>query len=289
MTGEWMKISVLASGSSGNTLVVSSDSDSLLVDAGMSARRVETALGEVGVDVGRLSAVLVTHEHSDHISGLGPVARRFGLPVVATRRTHEVLRTRVGGTIDAVVMESGTSQRIGDLTVSAFSVSHDCADPVGYTITDGDHRVAIVTDLGTVGRSVRHHLSRADCVVLEFNHDERMLLEGDYPWSLKQRIMANTGHLSNAAAADELVALADGPLSVLILAHLSRDNNTPRLAFETAVGVLEKAGRSDVQVLLAGSEETLGPVDLGNGAYGRSRGGGVRQTRAKGMTTACTE
>ena len=284
-----MDISVLASGSSGNSLVVSSGSDALLVDAGLSARRLQSALDEVGMNAEHLSGILVTHEHSDHVSGLGPVARRFGLPVFATLRTHEALKSRIGDGIDAVVIESGMSHRVGSLTASAFSVSHDCVDPVGYTIADGSHRVAIATDLGVVGRSVRHHLSEADCVVLEFNHDERMLLDGSYPWALKQRIMANTGHLSNAAAARELAALARGPLSVLILAHLSNDNNTPRLAFETAVGVLEKAGRSDIHVLLAGKGEALGPVNLGNGTYGRDRRGSAGRVSSKEMTTTCTE
>ena len=276
-----MKVAVLASGSSGNAIWVSSGSTGVLIDAGVSARRVASAAEGLGLDTGILEAVLVTHEHSDHVSGLGPVSRRFDLPVYATSGTHRAMDRRLGKCRERAVVEPGTEFRVGDLAVSPFSVSHDCAEPVGYTVTDGRDRVAIATDLGVVTHPVRQHLSEADCVVLEFNHDERMLRDGGYPWRLKQRIASRSGHLSNEAAARELVTLIDGPISFLVLAHLSRENNTPSLAMETASEALERAGRSDVRVLLADQEQATGPICLGSDA-------GAGGAKATGVQVTCT-
>jgi phosphoribosyl 1,2-cyclic phosphodiesterase len=257
-----MRVAVLASGSSGNAIVVESNGTAVLVDAGISGKRVTAAMDSAGLATESLSAVLVTHEHSDHIGGLGPVARRFGLPVYATSGTHEAIDGRVGTCPDRAVIEAGRRFEIGDLEVAPFSVSHDCADPVGYSITDGASRVAIATDLGVVGRSVRRHLEMADCVILEFNHDEHMLVDGTYPWPLKRRIMSNVGHLSNVTAARELMRLADGPMSTLVLAHLSQENNTPELAAESAADVLDRTGRADVAVHVASQNDPLGPIEI---------------------------
>ena len=258
-----MKVAVLASGSSGNAIWVSGASTAVLIDAGVSGRRVSASTEELGLDTSQLAAVLVTHEHSDHVSGLGPVTRKFDVPACATAGTHAAIDRRLGKCPGRTVVEAGTDFEVGGLLVSPFAVSHDCAEPVGYAVTDGRTRVVVATDLGVVSRPVRHRISEADCVVLEFNHDERMLIDGAYPWSLKQRIMSNEGHLSNDAAARELVSLADGPLSALVLAHLSRENNAPELALATARAALERAGRADVGVYLADQDRALGPVCLG--------------------------
>ncbi len=277
-----MQITVLASGSSGNALIVSSAETSLIVDAGISARRVADSIAGSGIASATLAAVLVTHEHSDHISGLGPIARRFDLPVLASEGTHASLDGRLGTCRERVVVGAGRRLTVGDLAVTPFSVSHDSAEPVGYSITDGRHRVAIATDLGVVGRSVRHHLELADCVVFEFNHDERMLIDGSYPWPLKRRIMSNIGHLSNGTAARELERLAEGPMSTLILAHLSRENNEPGLALEAASEVLGRAGRADVSVHVAPQSEWLGPIEIGRGRTTRSTG------EREGVPAGCT-
>jgi phosphoribosyl 1,2-cyclic phosphodiesterase len=276
-----MKVAVLASGSSGNAIWVSGGSTAVLVDAGVSGRRVAAAAAELGLDTSELAAVLVTHEHSDHVSGLGPVTRRFGVPACATAGTHAVIDTRLGKCPGRTVVEAGTDLEIGSLRISPFAVSHDCVDPVGYAITDGRTRAVIATDLGVVSHPVRHRIGEADCVVLEFNHDERMLMDGDYPWFLKQRIMSNEGHLSNEAAARELVSLADGPVAALILAHLSRENNTPELALATAREALERAGRADVDVYLSNQERALGPVCLGDDEQ-------PTDTAVTGASSSCT-
>jgi phosphoribosyl 1,2-cyclic phosphodiesterase len=276
-----VKVAVLASGSSGNAIWVSSGSTALLIDAGVSGRRIARTAEELGLDTSGLAAVLVTHEHSDHVSGLGPVTRRFDVPAVATAGTHAAIDRRLGKCPGRTVVEPGTDIEIGGLLVSPFAVSHDCAEPVGYTVTDGSTRVVVATDLGVVSRPVRRWMSEADCVVLEFNHDERMLRAGDYPWFLKQRIAGSEGHLSNVAAARELVPLADGPLSELILAHLSRENNTPDLALATAREALERAGRADVGVHLTNQEQPLGPVCLG-------ADGKTTNTTLTGVAASCT-
>jgi len=257
-----MRLTVLASGSSGNAFLVSTDTTSILLDAGISAKRTACAIADVGVDTSDLAAVFVTHEHSDHISGVGPVARRFDLPVHATRGTLRAINRRAGDGFRRVPIAAGEPLSLGDIAVSPFSTSHDCADPVGYSFEADGSRLVVATDLGVVGSTVRDQMARADCIVLEFNHDERMLVDGPYPWPLKQRIMSNVGHLSNETAARELMRTADHPLSTVVLAHLSKENNRPRLAYEAAAAALEAAGRADVAVLLASQSEPLGPVEV---------------------------
>ncbi len=277
-----MKVAVLASGSSGNAIWVSSGSTAVLIDAGVSGRRISQAAEGLGLDTAQLSAVLVTHEHSDHVSGLGPVTRKFDVPACATAGTHAAIDRRLGKCPGRTIVEAGTDFEIGDFLVSPFAVSHDCAEPVGYSLSDGRTVVAVATDLGVVSHPVRHRIGRADCVVLEFNHDERMLLDGGYPWFLKQRIMSNEGHLSNEAAARELVSLADCPMSTLVLAHLSRENNTPGLALATARDALERAGRADVAIHLAQQDRATGPVCLGEDAQS------ANATTSTGVQPSCT-
>jgi phosphoribosyl 1,2-cyclic phosphodiesterase len=277
-----LRVSILASGSSGNAILVSSSETHVLVDAGISARRTAAGLGAAGVDPDVLSAVLVTHEHSDHVCGLGPVARRFGAPVYATTGTHGAVERRAGRIPSRVFIEAGRDLSIGDLTVHPFVTSHDCVDPVGFSISDGASRVTIATDLGVVGNAVRRNLEAADCIVLEFNHDEEMLAQGPYPWSLKKRIMSNVGHLSNAAAAAEVSILREAPVSDLVLAHLSDENNVPELALASAREALARAGRGDVAVHVSPQESPLGTIEV------RSRARGAQPPDSKGVAASCT-
>jgi phosphoribosyl 1,2-cyclic phosphodiesterase len=276
-----MKVAVLASGSSGNAIWVSAGSTAVLIDAGISGRRIARETAQLGLDADSLEAVLVTHEHNDHVSGLGPVARRFEAWAYASAGTHAAIDRRLGKCPGRVVVEAGTEFEIGDLRISPFAVSHDCEEPIGYALTDGRTRVVVATDLGVVGHPVRERMREADCVVLEFNHDERMLLDGSYPWFLQQRIMGVEGHLSNNAAAREIERLADRPLSDIILAHLSRENNTPKIALETASRALESVGRTDVRIHLAEQTRPTGPVCLGDDA----RAG---ETDTTGVLASCT-
>lgn len=280
-----MRIALLASGSSGNSLLVQSGSTSVLVDAGVSARRLSQAARAAGAELHSLSAVLVTHGHADHVSGLQALPKACAAPVYSTPGTLREIDRYLTGDRTAVAVAAGRPFDVGELVVSPFDVSHDAAEPVGFSISDGVHCVTVATDLGTVSDEVREHLAAADCVVLECNHDERMLLDGPYPWHLKQRILGDTGHLSNAAASREIERMGLGPLSVLILAHLSRRNNTPDLALEAAAGALERAGRTDVAVLVGDQFEVVGPIDAAvagrPGAALAARGTGRRCTESR--------
>lgn len=260
--GTQMRITLLASGSSGNSLLVHSGSTRVLVDAGISARRLTRAVRAAGAEPRAVSGVLVTHGHSDHVSGLPALGAHGDIPVYATPGTLDEIGRFMTGGCRAVPVSPGAAFDVGDLSVTAFGVSHDAAEPVGFTVSDGACRVTVATDLGTVGDEVREHLMVADCAVLEFNHDERMLLDGPYPWHLKQRILADTGHLSNGAASREIERMAGGPLSALVLAHLSRRNNTPDLALGAAAEALARAGRDDVSVYVGAPSDAVGPIEV---------------------------
>jgi phosphoribosyl 1,2-cyclic phosphodiesterase len=257
-----VKIAVLASGSAGNALLVSSDTTRVLVDAGLSARRTLSCLEGIDVDPCSVDAVLITHEHRDHVGGLGPLVRKLDLPIYGTAGTLGAVRELLGPGAVGTPVEAGRSFRIGSLSVSPFSVSHDCVDPVCYSIGSRTHRAVIATDLGALGKVARYHLSRADCVVLEFNHDEGMLIDGSYPWSLKRRIMSRVGHLSNEVAAREVERLAGGRMSLLVLAHLSRENNTQELAMSAASSALGRAERDDVRVAVSHQDRPIGPFEI---------------------------
>ncbi len=257
-----MTIAVLASGSSGNALVVSAGGTHLVVDAGVSARRLVGGLDDLGIATDDVAAVLVTHEHHDHVSGVGPVSRRLGVPVVATRGTHRALHSRLGRECIGVTVTAGSPLGLAGLEVRAFSTSHDCSEPVGYTVSDGATTLAVATDLGVMTPHVHERLAAADCVVLESNHDEKMLVDGRYPWHLKRRIMGRLGHLSNAAAAAELRSLAGSRLSLVILAHLSDENNDPSLAADVALEALEDGGLPDVGLHVASQRSMLGPLEI---------------------------
>ena len=257
-----MTIAVLASGSSGNAMVLSSGGTNLVIDAGIPARRLVAGLEELSIAGNDVSAVLVTHEHHDHVCGLGPISRRLGSPVVATRGTHRAVSSRLGAGGIGVTIAGGDTFAVGGLSVEAFATSHDCSEPVGFTISDGDTTVAVATDLGVVSAEVHERLARADAIVFESNHDEQMLVDGTYPWHLKRRILGRLGHLSNKAAADELAALSGTGLSLVVLAHLSKQNNDPGLAAETAAQALEQAGLGDVALHVARPASLVGPFEV---------------------------
>jgi phosphoribosyl 1,2-cyclic phosphodiesterase len=227
-----LRVTVLGSGSSGNCSVVESASTRLLVDAGFSARQIVARLDRAGIDPASLSGILVTHEHIDHVQGLEVFSRRFRLPVYANR-----------GTADAVgfapepgwrIVATGATFALGDIEVTSFSIPHDAADPVGYTLAADGATLAFATDLGYATRLVQERLRPAHTILLESNHDERMLQDdARRPWHTKQRILSRHGHLSNQAAAKVVAELLGGNLRRVVLGHLSRDCNRPDLALST--------------------------------------------------------
>ncbi len=224
-----MRVCLLASGSRGNATLIEADGCRLLIDAGLSAREIDRRLREIDLCADDLDALLITHEHHDHVSGAGPLARRHKIPVYIVPETAAAIK-RLGSIADLRYFSAGDSFTLGTLEVSSFSTTHDAVDPVGFVIDSAEGRIGFATDLGLPTRLVANCLEGSRILVLETNHDEQMLLDGPYPWPLKQRIQGRLGHLSNRDAAGLLQQLAWEGLEAVFLAHLSDENNHPELA-----------------------------------------------------------
>ena len=244
-----MKICLLASGSKGNSILVESGKTRLLIDAGLSARELRKRLDSLGVEAESLDALLITHEHGDHVRGLGPLVRQLDLPVYLQTDLARKLPD-VGKPECVREFVDGEEFTIKDLTIRPFAVTHDCLAPVGFTLDGELGKVGVATDLGVVTRLVTECLQDCRALVLETNHDEELLRDGPYPWKLKQRVRSNHGHLSNNAAGNLLQSLLWSGLETVFLGHLSETNNRPDLAVETVSAVLERQNICEPQVLL---------------------------------------
>jgi phosphoribosyl 1,2-cyclic phosphodiesterase len=225
-----LSVCILASGSKGNAVFVSGGSASILIDAGLSGIEIERRLKSRGLDPKNLDAILVSHEHSDHIQGVGVLSRRYQLPVYISTKTQNAASSQLGDLYDSKTIECGSTFAINGLSIHPFSISHDAADPCGFTICQNQTKIGIATDLGIATAMVKEHLKECSLLILEANHDEEMLINGPYPWPIKQRIKSRTGHLSNAASKTLLKDLQHDCLKHVMLAHLSETNNTPQKA-----------------------------------------------------------
>ena len=255
----------LASGSSGNAALVSCGQTHILLDAGISARRITTALRGLGVEPKELSGVLITHEHTDHISGLATLTKQLGLPVYATAPTLDALARKVPAIPQNRLgrfFAPGEAFPLGELWIQPFATSHDAACSVGYAITGEDSRLVLCTDLGYISPEVERAVAGCDLLVCEANHDEEWVRTGPYPYYLKQRVLGRRGHLSNEAGA-ELAALAvESGTRQVALAHLSAENNTPSRARQTVCRRLSTMGcdpERDIALWVAPRSE-MGPV-----------------------------
>ena len=243
-----LAICSIASGSSGNCYVVMSGNTVLLVDAGISARRIRSGLAALNLVSEDVDGILITHEHSDHIKGLRVITKATEATVYANENTFCGMNI-VFPEEKRCCFTTGDCFTIGDIDVRTFPVSHDSGDPVGYSFESGGHRIAIVTDTGIVTEPLLKEMRAAEILVLESNHDESILRMGKYPWFLKQRILGNRGHLSNVAAAEALASVLDDDAQcgdikarMILLAHLSRENNFPEMAVATMENVLGERG-----------------------------------------------
>ena len=234
-----MRLWVLGSGSKGNALLVECADTRVLIDAGFSARRLAERLRGIGVTPESIDALVLTHEHSDHVAGVETAVKRWRWPVYGTAGTLAALARRPAS---ATPVRAGQSLTIGTLTLEPVRTSHDAAEPVGYVATSScsGMRAAVVTDLGVVTPEVAAAVQRADVLVLESNHDEVMLRDGPYPWHLKRRVASEHGHLSNAAAGRLASDTVHRGLQQLVLAHLSETNNTPAVALEAMAASIRK-------------------------------------------------
>lgn len=241
------KICQLFSGSSGNSTYIGCAGGGILIDIGVSAKRITEALAMISVPPERIHAVFLTHEHRDHIAGLRVFASRHHIPVFGSEGTMTALEQagEITAGMDAYILDM-PQIAIGDFSVSCFTTSHDSADSCGYRVELADGRkVAVCTDLGFVSQGVRQGIAGCDAVVMESNHDIDMLKTGSYPYYLKERILSRRGHLSNDACAAELPRLVEQGTTRLILSHLSRENNLPALAGRTARGILKEYGMQE--------------------------------------------
>lgn len=238
------RFSVLASGSSGNAFYIESAQERLLIDAGLSGKQIDRLLGEVGVDPTTLTGILVTHEHSDHIKGLGIIARKYNLPIYANEKTWKAMDKAIGKiTLDQKFhFDMETVKTFGDIEVESFGVSHDAAEPMFYTFRHQDKKVALVTDLGYVSERIKKTVEDANAYIFEANHDVSMLRMGRYPWSVKRRILGDSGHVSNEDCGLALTDIIGNQTKRIYLAHLSQDNNMKDLARMSVDNVLQERG-----------------------------------------------
>ena len=261
----------LFSGSSGNSIYIACGGAKILVDAGMSAARIEAHLREIGVDIRDIDAILVTHEHVDHVRGLGVLSRKYGLPIYANEGTWDGILLRESGIPLTCVRAfyTGEDFYIGDLNVHPFAIPHDANEPVGYSFACQGLRFAVATDLGHMCDSWMDAITGCQALVLEANHDVEMVNRGPYPSHLKRRILGKKGHLNNEDCAKALLSLVKSGTQAVFLSHLSQDNNLPELAYNTVCEALYEAGYdvgTDVRVSVSRRDKVSDMLVLEGGA-----------------------
>jgi phosphoribosyl 1,2-cyclic phosphodiesterase len=257
-----MRFSVIASGSGGNACYVETDHSRVMIDAGLSCRELLRRLDHIGVDGSRLDALFITHEHTDHIRGAGPLARRFDIPLYATASTLKKAAKILGNLSTPVVIQTGQTLTINDLFIETFTKCHDAADPIGVVMAYNGTRLGLLTDVGRPTALVMDRLRGCHGLIIEFNHDEQMLEEGSYPLELKRRIRGTDGHLSNHQAGEVLEGLLHDELKLVVLAHMSDSNNHPLKAVERVNHTLEKNGRKGIKVLVSCQDHPLPMEEL---------------------------
>jgi len=265
-----MRLVSIASGSSGNCIYIGSDSTHILVDAGISCKRIEQGLNGIGIKGSELDAVVITHEHSDHVRGLGILAHKYNVPVYATKETLEEISTmKYMGEYPRELFRAVRPEvhfSVGDLELLPFSIDHDAANPVAYRVRNGRRHVAVATDLGHYDQYIINHLQGLDALLLESNHDVNMLQAGPYPYFLKRRIMGDYGHLSNESAGRLLNYVLNDHMKQILLGHLSKENNYEELARETVKLEIDKGEcpyrAGDFPIAIAGRDKMSQIVNL---------------------------
>lgn len=234
----------LSSGSSGNCQYIATENVKILIDSGLSGKRVENFLKGIDVDPSSIDCILVTHEHKDHTKGVGILSRRYDLPIYANTNTWRAMEKDLGNIKDKNILEFKTDEgfEFKDLAILPFKVSHDSSEPVGFAFYHKNKKVSYLTDTGYVSDDVKKRIRNSNLLVIESNHDVEMLKVGGYPWFLKKRVLSSEGHLSNETAGKIIAEILTGREEDVLLAHLSKENNFPELAYQTVVNIVSEKG-----------------------------------------------
>ena len=248
----------LYSGSSGNSLFVESQNTKILVDAGVSCKKIEKALEDIDVNPSTLDGILITHEHTDHVQGLGTLSKKFDLPVFVNQETLDAMPTQKDKFSDKNIKTFKVTEKfeIGDLTINPFSIPHDAANPCGFNIYKDDKKISIATDIGHITNSILKELEESLFIMLEANYDPNVLKCSTYPFNLKTRIAGPTGHLSNEMAGKTISYLIKSGLKNAMLGHLSKESNFPELAYKTVVDELLENNYNENSLLLSVASRT---------------------------------
>lgn len=250
------KVTMLASGSKGNSALISTGKQNFLVDMGISCRALITNLKEVGINVEDLDGILITHEHIDHVRGLATFTKKYSVPVYSSEQTWRAILSKDGKIERRSCRIIGNSLKCGEVEVNSFAIPHDAVDPHGYLFKCNGSKCAYITDTGFVTETVRQAAEDSDTLILEANHDVEMLKNGSYPYVLKQRILSTRGHLSNESAGWLVANLPRVPESI-ILAHLSQENNLPSLALDTVRNILDSASLFNETRIVVASQNRI--------------------------------
>ncbi|OKZ87053.1 MBL fold metallo-hydrolase [Clostridium sp. 29_15] len=240
-----MKFCSLYSGSSGNSIFIASDNAKVLIDAGLAGKKIDDALKHIGEESSSIDGIFITHEHIDHIKGVGVLSRKYDIPIYANDNTWAVMEKNIGKIKEhnIRIMDRRSSITINDLEIKSFNIPHDAIAPVGYTVSSAEKNASVVTDFGVFTEEIRDNIIDSDIILLESNHDVNMLRMGPYPYKLKLRVLGENGHLSNEDCGSAIVSLLkNDKKKQIVLGHLSGTNNHPDLAYQTVVDVLSANG-----------------------------------------------
>ena len=240
-----MKFCSLYSGSSGNSIFIASDNTKVLIDAGLAGKKIDDALKHIGEESSSIDGIFITHEHIDHIKGVGVLSRKYDIPIYANDNTWAVMEKNIGKIKEhnIRIMDRRSSITINDLEIKSFNIPHDAIAPVGYTVSSAGKNASVVTDFGVFTEEIRDNIIDSDIILLESNHDVNMLRMGPYPYKLKLRVLGENGHLSNEDCGSAIVSLLkNNKKKQIVLGHLSGTNNHPDLAYQTVVDVLSANG-----------------------------------------------
>ena len=254
----------LYSGSSGNSIFISSGTSKILIDAGLPGKKIDEAITSINQNASELNGIFVTHEHSDHIKGVGILSRKYDIPIYANEKTWSAMEKSLGKIKEhnIKIMERRSTETVGDIQIKSFAIPHDAICPVGYTVTNGNSKVSVATDIGVFTDEIHNNIKDSDAILLESNHDIGMVKFGPYPYVLKQRILSEVGHLSNDACGEAIVNLVKSGIGKrIILGHLSNTNNNPHLAYQTVLSIIEENGLTNGQDILLSLASRNNPTE----------------------------